>query len=159
MYLPKEILEHIFYFCDEETLSKLKTDFCFKNYHKRIDFILDKRTREYWNKIQIQFVASKMESIMTTHQENMFFGGFKFNLTEERIRFMDEWHQSDIEFCVKLSKLNIEEAILYLKNEKDRLNNRYRSFEDLEDRPQFLNRYLVMSLQEMFNLYMHPPQH
>lgn len=95
---------------------------------------------------------------MQTHQENMYFGGLRFQLTEKRRLFLEDWHQSDIELCCTLIKMKMQDVILYFKREKERLGEKYPTIQDLEGRPYFLNRYLMLSIREMYNLYLPPPQ-
>ena len=147
--LPNEMIEHIFYFCYDDTLLQLKKNIDFKSFHKKIESILEKREKKYWNSIQIDYIAKLMEPIMKRHRRNMYFG-----VSSD---FMNEWHESDLEFCCQLRKMKTQDAILYLKNEKERRGKKYTNCIDLEGRPYFLNRYLMMSIREMYNIYLPPP--
>ena len=156
--LPNEMIEHIFLFCDDVTLAHLKKSSCFKGFRKKIGIILETRTIQYWNSIQINYVASLMEPIMKTHQKNFFFGGFKFNMTTDGNNFMKEWHNSDAKLSSEMLSMKIHDAILYLKRENERLSSKFPTFSELEGRPYFLNRYLMLSVREMYNMYLPPPQ-
>ena len=147
--LPNEMIEHIFYFCEEDILMQLNKTIDFRIFHKKIKSILETRAKNYWNSIHIDYIASLMEPIMNRHRENMYFG-----ICND---FMDEWHESDVEFCCQLGKMKTQDAILYLKNERDRLGQKYPDHKDLEGRPYFLNRYLMMSIREMYHIYLPPP--
>jgi len=99
-----------------------------------------------------------MEPIMKTHQKNFFFGGIKYNLTADGNNFMKEWHNSDAKLSSEMLNMKIQDVILYLKRENERLSSKFPTFSELEGRPYFLNRYLMLSVREMYNIYLPPPQ-
>ena len=162
--LPNEMIEHIFLFCDDITLIELQKSIYFEDFHKKIGIILETRVIHYWNKIQISYIASLMKPIMETHQKNLFFGGIStINdrstsiIISERRKFMLEWHDSDAKLSSEMLNMNIQDVILYLKREKERLLKKYSNVKDLEGRPYFLNRFLMLSVREMYHIYLPPP--
>ena len=72
--LPNEMIEHIFYFCDDAILVQLNKTIDFRIFHKKIKSILETRANNYWNSIQINYIGSLMEPIMNRHRQNMYFG-------------------------------------------------------------------------------------
>ena len=113
--LPNEMIEHIFLFCDDITLTQLQKSSCFKGFHKKIGIILETCTIKYWNSIQINYVASLMEPIMKTHQKNLFFGGVSSIMKDERSKFMLEWHDSDAKLSSEMLTMKIQDVLLYFK--------------------------------------------
>lgn len=53
--------------------------------------------------------------------------------------------------------MKTQDAILYLKNERDRFGKKYPDCKYLEGRPYFLNRYFMLSIREMYHIYLYPP--
>lgn len=45
--LPFEIICNIFLFCDDETIERLKGSLNFKEFHKKLKFIMEHRTQTY----------------------------------------------------------------------------------------------------------------
>lgn len=149
--LPVEIMNHIFYYCDENTLNTLVKNIYFDKYKKYIEKVLENKTRKYWREMQINYIGKIMQPMMETHQKTMLFGdifsyySYPSDLKYIRKNFLDDWHESDIEIYSKILSKNTDFILSFLKKEKERINKKYNfHFQDLEIRPLVFNKFALI---------------
>ena len=150
--LPNELIEIIFSFSENQILESLLKNENFINFHEKIGKIFEKRKRDYWRKIQMDFITAQLYSDIQRHMMNEFSQGLlTLGTSDQRKMFLYDWSQSDFNIFDKLPNMKPEKALLVIKNEQERLVNKY-GYNDLDLRPLKFNRYLGISYGELINL-------
>jgi hypothetical protein len=152
--LPNEIILLIISFCDEKILITLRHSHHFSLFHKDIQKAIDKLTRAYWKKIQVEYIGFMMQPQMEKHVTRMLFGEFGASL--ERKMFLQEWHESDIDIYGSLLNLNVDTFFSKIHNEKKRFEEKYgevETFNELAPRNAIFNRFLpIFSIDQIRGL-------